>query len=1812
MIIVRLFSIIFSVLIGFPLVLVAQQSVPTERFLLTRDIDFYGSDLTNLFDTTQDACFRACRAQENCVAFTFNTLSNACFPKSAVREQRPFVGAVSARKVLTDPQVIANQDARAADLSFLQRRDIVLARDFVNQNARRYFMGDETLAEVVQSAADNARSNSMSSALFWAGVAVALDDGPEHWLNYARYALRAGEEGRRSERRRNNENALKASINAYLRAADDQTREAALVLMADALEQTGQGRRAISALRAAAAILPSLELVEKIDTAIGKYGFRVVDQRVDSDAAAPRICAEFSEDLAASSMDYEPFVRMDGQGFAVAVQDAQLCIDGVEHGQRYTITLREGLPAASGETLHKDVRLNLYVRDRRQSVRFPGRAYVLPRSATAALPVETVNADTLQLKLQRVTERNLVAAIREGYFGRPLSAFDEANFTSKLAQEVWVGEGRVEKALNADVLTRLPMGDIVVDQQPGIYALSASIPGQDPFDFPAAMQWFVLSDLGISTMSGIDGMHIAVRALGDVSARADVALTLISRANDVLGTERTDAMGFAQFSAGLIRGEGSASPALLIAEDENGDVAFLPLTDPAFDLSDRGVEGNPPAPPIDTFLTTDRGAYRVGETVYATALTRDRQAQAIEGVPITAILRRPDGVEYTRQLSANAQAGGHVFALRLGSDVPRGAWRLDLYADLEATPLASQRVLVEDFLPERIDFDMTLAEEMLEFSTTPELQVNARYLFGSPAANLPIEGSLTVSETRSLPGWAGYQFGRHDLGFTNRTSIIGDTTTDEAGDAVLLLQMPRAQDDPGALLMADITVQVSENSGRPVERSFTAPIKPTGSVIGIKPLFSDVLSEGETARFDLIAVTSEGQADALPVRWTLNRLQNRSQWYSLGGRWRWETTTQRIRVATDMAQLGQEPVTISAPTEWGEYELVVEHLGPKRIAASTLFYVDWYGDSGDGDTPDRLAMSLNKDVFSVGDTVELRMVPEREGVALVSVLSNKLIERQTVPVKAGENRISLTVSEDWGTGAYVTASVVHPMVEGMGQNPSRSLGVAHASVNSDTKELQVKFDVPERIDGQAGILKTRISLDGIAPGEDAFVTLAAVDVGILNLTGFQAPDAMGHYFGQRRLGVELRDIYGRLIDGLNGRMGQIRSGGDASAPDVARALPPTEALMTFFAGPFQVDENGTVEVEMAKPAFNGTIRLMAVAWSATAVGDAAQDVIMRDPVVVSASLPRFLAPGDQSELLIEIVHAEGPAGDMGLSLSSDPAIILPAMPTRVSLAPKGTRQLAVPITATAIGDHQITLVLTTPDGKKLRKELALGVRDNSALVSVTRQFSLGVGERFTFDENVFAGFRVGTAEATLTAGPLARFDLPGLLRQLDRYPYSCTEQLTSNALPLLYLSDLAEQSGLGSPEVLKQRVEDDIARILTRQSSSGGFGLWRAGSSEFWLDAYVTDFLARARSEGYDVSDRAFSMAMDNLQNRVNYAPDFDRGGEALTYALFVLAREGVANIGDLRYYADVKSESLATPLAAAHLAAALSLYGDQDRASQLFARASVMFVWAADDRRDWNDDFGSKLRDTAAVLALAAEVGTTAVDAAALLASLRSTDRLLSTQESAHIALAAHAFSETGPLNGILVDGIAATGQVVQQLDDQSSGASIIENVGQIPTDVTMTAYGVPEIAPPADGYGYKIERRYFTLQGEPAPVSVNSGDRFVAVLEITPFKKIGARLMINDPLPAGFEIDNPNLVESGQIDALDWLVTKSAQHVEFRSDRFLAAVDHRDEKPFRLAYVVRAVTPGTYSHPAATVEDMYRPEYRANTAQGTLVVRK
>ena len=1848
---------------GTPIPVFAQDTAGERSVVREQGVDFFGGDIRTIRQSTVDRCENECLSDLDCKGFTFSTRNRACLLKSDVSDEQPFQGAISGRVVeagavaetpepaaepetarepetvvqteptelepapvagdprptVPRPQPVSTLGPQPAALSFLRPEQFDDARRLRNRLAREFQPDGATPDELLSRARTAIGNNLPDLARSFFGASLVADpENASTWLEFSSFLLsQRPDDWQRAQQYR--ADATASAINGFAESGSDAERRRALIILSGTLQNEQDWRAAIKALRASLALGEDAILRDTLDSLVAQHGFRIVEHSVDSDAAEPRICVVFSDRLRANGVVFSDYLRVEGgSGLAIGAENAQICISGVEHGRRYQVRVREGLPADDGEVLSRSADLSIYVRDRSPSARFLGRAYVLPRSAGATIPVASVNLDTLDIEIYRIGDRALASALRDGTFKRQLDAYRGERIGDELGEKVWSGKADIRPELNREVTTALPIGEAVSRFEPGVYAMTARVPGDTEVWRPAATQWFIVTDLGLSTLKGNDGLHVFVRSLTLATPVPSANLKLVALNNDLLGTARSDGNGYARFPVEILQGAGGNAPAALVAEFGNNDYAFINLRDPAFDFTDRGVAGRAPPRPIDVFVTTERGAYRPGETIYATVLSRDPNGEAVSGMPLTAILTRPDGVEAERQLLTDEGAGGRSGAFALGGGAQRGSWRLAIHTDPEDAALAATSVLVEDFEPEKVDLTLDLPDSPIDPRSVPSVALQADFLFGAPAGGLAVEGETRIEALETLEAYPGYRFGLHDERVDPRIEpIAGDIDTGADGRALVPLRLPQVSVST-RLFQATAQLRVRDGSGRPVERSVSRPVLPDGVRIGIRPRFDGSVEEGGNAVFDLMAIGTDGARVAQPgVTWTLSRIKTQYQWYQIRGDWRYEPITVREQAATGRVSIAAgQPAEIEAPVSWGQYELRAETTEGAVTSSSMTFNAGWYVAPGTVDTPDIVGLATDKERYQMGETVRVRLEPRFPGRAIVMVLDDRLIESREVNVEGATATVDLTVTEDWGAGAYIAAVMIRPMDVAAGRNPARAVGVTWAGVDVGDRAMSLDFLTPDEAQPR-GPLNAEIAVNGAPEGEQVYVTIAAVDLGILNLTRFEPPKPDEHYFGQRRLGMEMRDLYGQLIDGLQGVPGRLRSGGDGG---LARfeSPPPTQDLVAYFSGVLEVNAEGRATATFDLPQFNGTVRLMAVAWSETGVGHASKDVLVRDPIVVSAGMPRFLSPGDRSRLLVELTHAYGPTGEVTARVRAAGGVVefgADASETAFTLGREARETFVVPMTAGAVGDAEIEIAVTTPGGETLKHVQRLGVRANDPEVARVSRLTLEPGRTLTVDRETFAGLVPGTGRATLSLGSLAAFDIPGLLNRLDRYPYGCTEQITSRAMPLVYLDDLRRALGMAPEPGAGERIGDAVTRLLAHQSSSGGFGVWGPGGGNLWLDAYATDFLARAKKSGHQVPAQSLELALDNLRNSLSYAADFERGGEDVAYALLVLAREGTASIGDLRYYADAKRDAFATPMALAQLGAALALYGEQLRSDQLFRLSNAQLAEGGEERRTGRD-YGSVLRDDAALVSLAYEARTAAIDlqvTARRVAARMAGKDFVNTQESAWMVLAARALQDDAGIAGITVDGAPADGPIMR-LVTYGAEPMAIENTGADGVDAVLTTFGVPDEPEPAGGNGYLISRSYFTLEGEPSdPIVMRQNERLVVVLTIEDTGGRNGQLIIDDPLPAGFEIDNPNILRSGDVQALDWLaVEDSPEHVEFRSDRFVAALN-MDAEPGerrRLAYVVRAVSPGFFHHPAALVEDMYRPEFRARTAASSVEV--
>jgi uncharacterized protein YfaS (alpha-2-macroglobulin family) len=558
----------------------------------------------------------------------------------------------------------------------------------------------------------------------------------------------------------------------------------------------------------------------------------------------------------------------------------------------------------------------------------------------------------------------------------------------------------------------------------------------------------------------------------------------------------------------------------------------------------------------------------------------------------------------------------------------------------------------------------------------------------------------------------------------------------------------------------------------------------------------------------------------------------------------------------------------------------------------------------------------------------------------------------------------------------------------------------------------------------------------------------------------------------------------------------------------------------------------------------------------------------------------------------------------------------------------GQRALVpIEIGANGVGVASVGLKVTGPGGFSVARAWPIESRAPQLDVARDDIAPLAPNKSFTANKGLVADLYPGTTNVSLTVSAAHGYNnIPGLLKWLDKYPYGCIEQTTSRAMPLLVFNDLADLAGLPRDRALRDREQQAVDAVLDMQNYAGNFGMWAPGNdADPWISVFALDFLNQAKQKGYVVPNDALKRGAGWLRQTASSDSADDA---ARAYAFYVLARIGQVNLSDLRYFSDTKVGGTKTAIAAALAGAAAAEAGDRSRAAYGFERARAILMESKPNEYA-DSDYGSLLRDLAGTTALAAESGETQL-IPALLAKSDQVDMRLNattTQEKAWMLRAAYELTrQRTPLN-ILVNGKPAMPRdgavrLSPSTAELAAGLSFL-NKGDAPVWRTISVQGTPATPLPAVADGLTLRKSVWTMMGTPADLSnLHQNDRVMIVLSGQMPNNYYHQMGAIDLLPAGLEIESA--LSGDEAKAYPWLQSASELTMaDKRDDRFVAAFDIGSEyrwsdpkKPepqpvFRIAYIARAVTTGTFVMPGGVVEDMYSPGVVARTSLASVTVK-
>ncbi len=1509
----------------------------------------------------------------------------------------------------------------------------------------------------------------------------------------------------------------------------------------------------------------------------------------------------------------------------------ELRLRHLEPNRQLVLTIDPGLRAVNDSRLEQESVTRLETRDQQPSVGFASQGSLLPTRLAEGLPVITLNVDAVDVDFFRVRPDALPKLLSR--WGRRSNLdYWEADTILKMADLAYSGRFDLKPARNTRENLLLPIAGIEPLKQPGVYIALMRRAGSFNYTNPATL--FSLSDIGLSAHRFRDRLDVFAQALDGGKAQGEIGLELLDENGQSLAQGKTDGQGHAQLPL--------TNKARVLVARQGQQTSLLRLDAPALDLSEFEVTGAT-AEPLQFFVFGPRDLYRPGETVLVNALLRDADGRAVPAQPVNVEVRRPDE-QVSRRFVWNPDEGGlYQYQLALSGDAPAGHWQLLIGLGNGQKQL--YEFLVEDFLPERMALELKGSDEPLTPGDAARFQVEGRYLYGAPAAGNRMTGQLYVRPLReavkSLPG---YQFGSVTEEELSQDIELDETKLDEEGKGALEIESRWAN----ARSPLELTLQASlqESGGRPVTRRLEQPMWPAPRLPGLRGLFDgDEIDSNGTAEVELLVADPAGnklEAKGLKVR--LVRERRDYYWsYSDGSGWSYHYNEKYLNVDEQLVDVAANATArVSFPVQWGPYRVEVED-PESGVTSSLRFWAGyrWQDNAAGGAVrPDQVKLALDKPAYAEGEVARVTVTPPAAGSGYLLVESaDGPLWWQSIEVPAEGKTFDIPVAREWTRhDLYVSALVVRPGERKERVTPKRAVGLLHLPLERAQRKLALTLSAPEKMrpSQPLAVHVQAKNADG-SPARQVRVLVAAVDAGILSITDYATPDPFATLFGRKAYGADQLDVYGQLIEAGQGRLASLAFGGDAGLAAGGKR-PNTEVrLVALQSVPVALDDKGEGEISLDIPDFNGELRLMAQAWSDDHYGMAEGKTVVAAPLVAELSAPRFLAGGDESTVALDLTNLSGKPQALDVRLEAEGQLRLADSPgsqtAPLQLADGQRTTLRIPVRALGgYGQGRIKVLVNGLElpGETLApfaRDWTLGIRP--AWPALVKNFRAVLkGDSWSLPAGTLDAFQPTGREALLAVSARPPLNIGEHIRALRAYPYGCAEQTTSGLYPSLY-ADAATLARLGitgeSDEQRRKAIEVGVERLLGMQRYNGGFGLWSAESEEeFWLTAYVTDFLLRARDQGYTVPAEPLAKASERLlrylQDRdlieVNYSQYSDHSRFAVqAYAGYVLARSQQAPLGALRSLFERRAESR-SGLPLVQLAVALKAMGDQPRAD--LALEAGLAVQR--DDTFWLGDYGSRLRDQAMILALLEENDLAADRREARLfdlADLLGSDNGLSTQERNALFLAGRGL--LGKPEAAWQASLSVGGKT-RALDQDHGGARLDESQvaepltlssqTKVPLYQRLTLSGYPAEAPKAGGENFVIHREYLGMDGKPLDIrNLESGQLVLVHLGVEAKVRAPDALVI-DLLPAGLEPENQNLGQSSaslqdaSSEVRQWqeaMQNAAIKHQEFRDDRYVAAVDINEYDRTHLLYLARAVTPGRYRVPPPQVESMYRPQWQA-----------
>lgn len=1341
------------------------------------------------------------------------------------------------------------------------------------------------------------------------------------------------------------------------------------------------------------------------------------------------------------------------------------------------------------------------------------------------------------------------------------------------------------------------------------------------------------SNLGmIVKRNSLNKLWIAVSNILDTNPVGKAQVTVYNFQLQPIGKGETNGEGFVEISS-------KGTPFIVVAEAEK-QKAYVRVVDgeeqsvSRFDVGGKEIQKG-----LKGFIYGERGVWRPGDTLHISFILEDREKRIPDKHPVALEIYNPKGQFYTKMISTQGMNGFYTFDVPTQAGDPTGLW--NAYIKVGGTTF-HKGLRIETIKPNRLKINLTLPKILQSTDKNVTVPLASAWLTGATASKLKAKVEMSLSKVNTqFKNYGQYIFNDPATDFTTIKTDVFDGILNAEGKAGVTLKVPAATNAPG-MLNATFTTRVFEPGGDASIYTQSIPFSPFVSYVGInlnQPKGKYIETDKDHV-FDIVTVNSQGQ----PV----NRSNLEYKIYRISWSWWWENSDESFGtyinnssitpVASGKLQTSGGKTTFKFRVDypsWGRYLVYVKDKDSGHATGGTI-YVDWPESRGRSNKTDpsgikMLTFSLDKDSYEIGETATAIIPAAAGGRALVSIENgSSVLHREWIEVtNEGDTKYTFEITPEMAPNVYLHISLLQPHAQTINDLPIRMYGIAPVFVTNRQTVLQPQIQMPEVLRPETDFNVTVSEKSG----KPMTYTLAIVDDGLLDLTNFKTPDPWNEFYSREALGIRTWDMYDNVLGASAGAYSSLFSvGGDAT-------LKPADAKanrfkpVVKFIGPFYLEKGRQQTHTLKLPMYVGSVRAMVVAGQDGAYGNAEKTAFVRTPLMLLSTLPRVLSIQEEITVPVNVFAMEKQVKNVTVSLQASGGGVQIEGSHQQSLTfNRPGDQLVFFTLKTGNKTGKATIKLTASGGGQQTKEtIEIEVRNPNPIVTLRSSEWIETGQ------NKELSYQLGSLSANnqikLEVSRIPSVDISRRFDFLYNYQHHCTEQLTSKALPLLFIAQF-KTIDTREAEKIKANVQEAIRQIYARQLPNGGFVYWPGNAvADEWISSYTGMFLTLAQEKGYAVHAnvlnkwKRFQRAAAQNWRMPQEANNWQQWQSELQQAfrLYTLALAGAPEYGAMNRMKEQPGLSIQAKW---RLAAAYALTGKMKPAEELVYNAETTVI----PYSSMNQIYGSSDRDEAMILEtlLLMNRERDALQQAKVVSKNLSQENWFSTQSTAFALMAMGRLAEklsgsldfTWTWNGKQQPAVKSAKAVFEKEISTSpkSGTVAVKNQGKGALSVDLiTRTQLLNDTLPAISDNLRMDIRYASMDGKPMSVNdIQQGTDFTAIASIsnTSGTTDYTNLALTHIIPSGWEVYNERMTvpEAEPQETTDSSGNVSGQYTyqDIRDDRVLTYFNLRRGETKIFTIRLQATYAGNFILPAVQCEAMYDVNVQARSKAGRTTVSR